>query len=367
MGLFQRIGSRLAVDVPESGSGSQSSPSSAGELLRQRREALGLDLGDVAAALKIKPAYLGSLEAGRPDQLPGPAYASGFVRAYGDHLGLDGKEILRRFRLEAAGLDAKSDLSFPMPLGERSMPGRRTLLAALILTVCAYGSWYYLSAGERSRPERVAEVPAMLLPPKIRTSRPPPVSPPAAAAAEATSTGRPSDGLPVSSVSAAGRPVASRAAAALPAPPASSAGSTPILARLAAGSAMPGTVPIPVPPSSGIGSDAAASPSPGPPAETQRTYGAVDGSARIVLHVIAESWIEVRDAAGSVLFTGVLEPGENYQVPDRPGVEMRTGNAGGLQITLDGRPLPALGALGAVRRHVVLDPQALASGTAIHD
>ncbi len=205
MALFQRVGSRFAGDVPESASGSRSSPSSAGALLRQRREELGLDLSDVAAALKIKPAYLGSLEAGRADQLPGPAYASGFVRAYGDHLGLDGKEILRRLRLEAAGLDAKPDLSFPMPLGERSMPGRRTLLAALILTVCAYGSWYYLSAGERSRPERVTEVPAILVSPKIKPPTPAPVSPPVAAAAEATSTSRLIGDLPVSSVSTAGR------------------------------------------------------------------------------------------------------------------------------------------------------------------
>ena len=366
MALFQRVGSRLAGDVPESASGSRSSPSSAGGLLRQRREALGLDLSDVAAALKIKPAYLGSLEAGRADQLPGPAYASGFVRAYGDHLGLDGKEILRRLRLEAAGLDAKPDLSFPMPLGERSMPGRRTLLAALILTVCAYGSWYYLSAGERSRPERVTEVPAILVSPKIKTPTPAPVSPPVAAAAEATSTSRLFGDLPVSSVSTAGSSVASRAAEAPSAPSASSAGSPASLGRLAAGSALPGPAPTPVPPSSGIGSDAA-SPSLGPSAETQRIYGAVDGSARIVLHAVAESWIEVRDADGAVLFTGALKPGENYQVPDRPGVEMRTGNAGGLQITLDGKPLPALGASGAVRRHVVLDPQALASETAIHD
>jgi cytoskeleton protein RodZ len=366
MALFQRIGPRLADDVPESASGSRSSPSSAGALLRQRREALGLGLSDVAAALKIKPAYLGSLEAGRADQLPGPAYASGFLRAYGDHLGLDGKEILRRFRLEAAGLDAKPDLSFPMPLGERSMPGRRTLLAALILTVCAYGSWYYLSAGERSRPERVIEVPAILAPPKIKTPRSAPASPPVAAAAEATSTSRLTGDLPVSSVSTAGRQVASRAAEAPSAPPASSAGGPANLGRLAGGSALPSSATTPVPPSSGIGSDAA-SPSLGPSAEMQRTYGAVDGPARIVLHAVAESWIEVRDADGAVLFTGELKPGENYQVPDRPGVEMRTGNAGGLQITLDGKPLPALGAPGAVRRHVVLDPQALASETAIHD
>ena len=87
-------------------------PRSAGDILRQQRAALGSDLAKVGRELRIKPAYLAALEEGRPDRLPGPAHPIGFLRAYGGHLGLDSAEILRRFRLEAAGLDAKPDLSF---------------------------------------------------------------------------------------------------------------------------------------------------------------------------------------------------------------------------------------------------------------
>ena len=168
MALFQRIKTPLAEMGFEGEVPLPAGPRSAGDALRQQREALGLNFSDVAGALRIKPAYLAAIEEGRPDRLPGPAYAAGFVRAYGDHLGLDGAEILRRFRLEAAGLDAKPDLSFPMPLGERSVPGRAMLLLALILAICGYGAWYYLSTDELARPERVTEVPATLLPPKPR-------------------------------------------------------------------------------------------------------------------------------------------------------------------------------------------------------
>src|SRR5436190_9432281 len=132
MALFRRLKTPFTEDLPDGEAASPFGPRSAGDLLCQQREELGLDLDDVAAALKIKPGYLAALEAGRPDLLPGPAYAIGFVRAYGDHLGLDGGEILRRFKAESAVLDTKPDLAFPMPLGERSIPGGKMLMVALI-------------------------------------------------------------------------------------------------------------------------------------------------------------------------------------------------------------------------------------------
>src|SRR5271169_3727285 len=186
MVMFQRSKTPLAEIGPDGEVQVRVGPRSAGDTLRQQREALGLNFSDVAGALRIKPAYLAALEEGRPDRLPGPAYAAGFVRAYGDQLGLDGTEILRRFRLEAAGLNAKPDLSFPMPLGERGVPDRAMLLVALILAICGYGTWYYLSIGGRSRPERVTEIPAMLLAlkPEKHAALPAPVAP------TSTSTGR---------------------------------------------------------------------------------------------------------------------------------------------------------------------------------
>jgi cytoskeleton protein RodZ len=100
--------------------------------------------------------------------------------------------------------------------------------------------------------------------------------------------------------------------------------------------------------------------------ETPRSSGASDGPTRIVLGATADSWIQIRDADHSVLFTGVLKPGETYRVPDRPGLSMRTGNAGGLNVTVDGKPLPSLGPIGTVR-NVALDPQLLAANSTIHN
>ena len=68
-----------------------------------------------------------------------------------------------------------------------------------------------------------------------------------------------------------------------------------------------------------------------------------------------------------MLVTRLLKAGESYAVPDRPGLAMRTGNAGGLAIIVDGNPAPPIGPMGGVRRNVALDPQALMAGTAVRD
>jgi cytoskeleton protein RodZ len=84
-----------------------------------------------------------------------------------------------------------------------------------------------------------------------------------------------------------------------------------------------------------------------------------------VLRAVADSWVEIRDAGHAVLLARLLKAGETCEVPDRPGLSMRTGNAGGLAIIVDGNPAPSIGSMGAVRRNVVLEPEALSAGTAV--
>lgn len=365
MALFQRTKTPLAEMGFEGEVPLPAGPRSAGDALRQQREALGLNFSDVAGALRIKPAYLAAIEEGRPDRLPGPAYAAGFVRAYGDHLGLDGAEILRRFRLEAAGLDAKPDLSFPMPLGERSVPGRAMLLLALILAICGYGAWYYLFSDELARPERVTEVPATLLPPK--PPKPPASAPPAPIAPATSATTTAQAGAPRPEPASGTEMSAPSEAEAAP------GGSPPPAAATIPG--IPATPPAPVPATTSTtasvphipstSADAAAESVLEAESGTLQTYGAADGSTRIVLRATTDSWIQVRDSH-SVLFTGVLKPGVSYRVPDRAGLSMRAGNAGGLEVTVDGKPAPSLGPIGAVR-NVALDPQSLTTGNTTHN
>ncbi len=54
--------------------------------------------------------------------------------------------------------------------------------------------------------------------------------------------------------------------------------------------------------------------------------------------------------------TGVLAKGERYVPPATPGLRLWTGRAGALAITVDGRPIPALGGPVETVKNVSLDP-----------
>ena len=95
-----------------------------------------------------------------------------------------------------------------------------------------------------------------------------------------------------------------------------------------------------------------------------RVFGNTTAQARIQLRATQDSWIQVRDTStNELLFTRVLRPGDVYRVPDKPGIRVRTGNAGGLIVVTDGVDGPPMGAVGQVLRDVPLDPPAARQGS----
>jgi cytoskeleton protein RodZ len=355
-----------------------------GELLRSRREQLELDLDTVGEELRIRPAYLAALEQGRIEDLPGPAYAMGFVRAYANHLGLDGDRVLARYKADTADVHARPDLTLPVPLGERSLPGGPILLVALILALCGYGTWYYLSTGDRSRPERVAAVPADLKPAPSPSAATPPGAPtPAAPSGEPGATAGMRSGPPPVPGPEPRRPadatapdsppgLAANAAPTVPPPalsvtrPSGTGAPDPIV--------FPGSPPVPPPAGAAVQPAATppsttASPLAPPPSSAQSSATALGagagGDGRVAIRALADCWIQVRTADQTIVFSRVLKAGEIYHVPGRTGLSLRTGNAGALAIEVDGKPTPSIGAIGTLRRNVALDPEALVAGTAV--
>ncbi len=87
--------------------------------------------------------------------------------------------------------------------------------------------------------------------------------------------------------------------------------------------------------------------------------------SRITVRATANSWIEVRDDFSNTnLVSRLLRESESYEVPNKIGLSLHTGNAGALEILVDGALVPAIGEAGAVQRGVELDPDALKAGTA---
>ena len=134
-----------------------------GEELREARNALGVSLEDAAAQLRINKRYLQALEEGRVKDLPGAAYAVGFVRSYATALGLDPDEAVRRFRdVSGTAVTKSGELVFPEPVPRRGIPTGVLAALGLALAMGGYIAWYQWSG----RGERVVDaVPP--LPPRL--------------------------------------------------------------------------------------------------------------------------------------------------------------------------------------------------------
>jgi cytoskeleton protein RodZ len=95
-----------------------------------------------------------------------------------------------------------------------------------------------------------------------------------------------------------------------------------------------------------------------------RVFGKAGEESRIKITALVDSWVEVRAMDGDLLLTRVLRKGDSYHVPGQTGLTLVTGNAGGLEFSVDGNVVPEIGLLGSVRRNVKLDADALMDGTA---
>jgi len=101
------------------------------------------------------------------------------------------------------------------------------------------------------------------------------------------------------------------------------------------------------------------------PDRAGRTFGARNAAARIILRAAENTWVQVRDEEENVVLTQMLQVGDRYLVPNRDGLRLMTGNAGGLDISVDGDSVPAIGERGESRRDVRLDADLLKAGTAV--
>jgi cytoskeleton protein RodZ len=270
-----------------------------GEDLREARLTLGASVEDMAGRLRINRRYIHALEEGRIKDLPGPAYAVGFVRSYAGALGLDADEAVRRFRDVTGGAATKNgELVFPEPVPSRGMPAGALVAVGVVLALGAYVGWYNWSGSGQRVVDAVPPVPARL----------------DQAAQEGQRLRDPATGQQLGGAA------------------------TPTQAAAAGNPGVP--VPAPPPP--------AAAPQPVP-----------DGP-RVTLRARGESWVQVRDTrANSVLTDRVMRPGETFPVPNRDGLVLTTGKAENLDILLDGQVSAVLVGATGIRRGIQLEAERL--------
>lgn len=80
-------------------------------------------------------------------------------------------------------------------------------------------------------------------------------------------------------------------------------------------------------------------------AEVREVFGTdnKDESA-VVLQAVQESWVKVEDGRGNTVFSRVLVPGDVYYVPKGNNYKATFGNAGGVDIWVNGKLAPDAGA-----------------------
>ena len=132
-----------------------------GSTLKQARRAQGLKISDVSQQLRISVDYLSKLEMGAFDQLPAPAYVTGFLRSYGQCVALDPTTLVARYN--DLTTKAATMPTYKIPVGARP-PQRSAPAIASMLVVCAgiaYGGWYWVNGGDVN--DQMAMVPSEIV------------------------------------------------------------------------------------------------------------------------------------------------------------------------------------------------------------
>jgi cytoskeleton protein RodZ len=279
--------------------------SALGERFRAAREARGLSLSDVAEQIRIRSVYLAAIEDENWSAIGAPVYIRGFLRTYGRFLGLDTEEVVAEFAGETRNAPAP-----PPPSGaktnyfvDEAPPPRQlswliwaaSLVAVLLVAYVAYSA---MTVHQRQNPS-VAALPS----------------------------NSPGANSPTPSASASDSP--SPAALASGAP---SASDSPLPSEGTSPSGAPSVSPSPGASGSPLSSPSG---SPGPL-----------GANTLELRFTGASWVRVA-VDGNVSMEGTFPAGTARRFQGKTAV-LRIGNAGGVEILVDGKDIGPLGKAGDV-------------------
>jgi cytoskeleton protein RodZ len=292
-----------------------------GRTLAAARTERGLSVSEVAQRLKFSVRHIEALEADHYDALPGGPYVRGMVRTYAKLLSVDAARLLDALPQSDAGREpAMEPRHMSVPFPQESGPSSRVylLLSMLIIVavVVVLAEWFI-----RSQRSEESGLPPVATAPEAKAERaahPDEPVPPGGGAGEtspqAPSAAEPSQPAPESN----------------PEPLAGTAPQAPPAAASPAGESVPvagGTVP----------SQASPTPMDGRPSAPPTPLK--PGQARLTFNFDLESWVEVKDANGDVVFSALNQPGTEKSIVGTPPLSLVIGNASGVRLTYKGEPV----------------------------
>ena len=72
-----------------------------------------------------------------------------------------------------------------------------------------------------------------------------------------------------------------------------------------------------------------------------------------------DNWVQVETFDRSIIISKILREGEVYNVPELQNIYMDTGNAGGLEVIINGTNIGVIGDAGQVKRRLPLNENGL--------
>ena len=300
-------------------------------MLRAAREKQGLHIAALAAAIKVSPRKLDALENDRWHELPDATFVRALAQTVCRTLKIEARPVLAL--LPITGEVALEPVSNALNQPFHDRPGRdsggfgasaiRPMVATGLLLLLAALAVYFLPASLWSPRPAATGVAAPASAPAL-------AAPPAAAAASEPAPGQVAD---ASAPAVAASPTFATEPAALAA---SSAPAVQVPAATTA--AVPPPAPAQVAPAapSTLGAPAPAS-------------AAAAAAGLLQLRTSQASWVDVRDARGTVLLSRTVAPGEAVGLDGALPLRLTIGNAASTQLSFRGR---AVDLTGRVRENV---------------
>lgn len=316
-----------------------------GAYLQRHREEQGLSLEAVEEATRIRRVHLDAIEAGRWDSLPPGVYVRGLLKSYAKVLGLSPETVQRMYLKERPQEDAPTEprnvLSQPL-LREPRLSLESVLAVVFIAAAAGIGWWLWLAFVGPMLRSGTAGTPTIT------------ATAPAAATAQPTRQASPTSsqgGVPTAVVlptleSATQEPGASPEAA-----EATAAASTTAVADTRTTTPSPRASASPSAAPSRSATPGARTATPAKPAGSPSAT-AFAGGLRLSLRSSGSIWVSVvLDGKRPPAYEGFLRKGENdrWEGQARTVINLRTGNAGETEVSLNGQRLPSLGKAGEVK------------------
>ncbi len=350
-----------------------------GDLMRGERATMGKSLLDVQRELKIKAAYIAAIENADPSSFDTPGFIAGYVRSYARYLGMNPDTAFEAFCDESGfatahgmsaqassrkgsgfdpataplGKDIFSASATPfIPAGEAVMAGiePRAIGSVLVLVtmICGlgYGGWTVLQEVQKVQFAPVEQTPVVVAD-----------LDPLAGASNSIETSDSFAGFQTPSIEALDRLYRPQAL------------DVPVLVARDAPIATlsPSMIGALVPDTSG-------------PSDAELAIAGVDLPSpppiqvvgpdvpELQLVAVRPAWVRVRAADGTILYEGVMEPGQNFVVPstEEPAT-LRVGESGAMYFAVNGVHYGPVGPSGVVTSNVALTTQSLTETYAVAD